>query len=304
MGNFHADLKAKAARAQLSLPPPAEYSEYALRAAALESFLRFVSEALLLFPSPRPHKKKKVLVQIAAASSSLRVGSAVSQEALGQWAGPRVLPRAEDDSFTGAPCQGASPSSSMRGRASVLVSHSSQQSQFVPLSAPSGSSGSGFPPPPPAPSSSFPDELVVLPDSGHVWQWRASSRRYVCARCLSSKRDLNAPELHSCRGHHAQLRDLCTAPDMLGHQVYLFTYASQDKFLLVCKKCGAMFDGGALQGLKDVCNKGFTSVQAKYNWERASTGRHPKAAKFGESRVLDAGILLSQAISAHSSEVP
>ena len=205
MGNFHADLKAKAARAQLNLPPPAEYSEHALRAAALESFLRFVSEALLLFPSPRPHKKKKVLVQIAAASSSLRVGSAVSQEALGPWAGPRVLPRAEDDSFPGALCQGASPSSSMRGRASALVSHSLQRSQFEPLSAPSGSSGSGPPPSPPAPSSSSPDELVVLPDSGHVWQWRASSRRYACSRCLSFKRDLNAPELHSCRGYHAQL---------------------------------------------------------------------------------------------------
>ena len=65
-------------------------------------------------------------------------------------------------------------------------------------------------------------------------------------------------------------------------------------FLIVCKKCGAMYDGGNPVGLKGRCPTYFTGDQNATNWKRAAEGKHPKAAKFREAKVLEPLIALSQ----------
>ena len=221
--------------------------------------------------------------------SSVRVGSAVSLEALGPWAGgPRGSIRIP------------LVSSAREGEASV-------QSAVQPEDSGASSSTVPFCPAPglhvPSQAASVETEgLFVQAPSSHDWQWRPGSRRFVCTKCLSFKRVLEAPDQHVCAGFHRKLHVLCADPDQLGHSLYLFTYSAEEKFLVVCRKCGSLFDGGGLQGLGRTCSKpngGFTSPQTKSNWDRASSGRHPRAAKYGEAKVLDPRIALTQALQAY-----
>ncbi len=243
---------------------------------------------------------------MSASSATLKVGSAACREALGPWAGAQIW---TSQPMSSGARSGEGPPTGTVGSASQQFASSNSRLP-VPLSAPLGSSGSSVPlapspPPPPPPSEALEASsscaLIVMPDSGHVWKWRPESRRYVCGRCLCFKKSLAAPELHRCRGFSTQLQELCSAPQMRGHRLFLFTYAAQDKFLLVCKLCGAMHDGGSLVGLKDKCRGGFTSGQSQTNWTRAASGRHPRA-KHGEGKILNVGVLLEQAITQPQSQ--
>ena len=85
----------------------------------------------------------------------------------------------------------------------------------------------------------------------------------MSAHVVCPANELQAPDLHACRCFSKQLHELCSQPGHNGHNIYLFCYAAVDKFMLVCKQCGAMFDGGALQRLKAPCANAWASPQNK-----------------------------------------
>ncbi len=61
LGNYHADLVAKAARGTLTVPSPNQYVDYESSATTLEAYLRYVAAAMPLFPSPAQTGRRRCL---------------------------------------------------------------------------------------------------------------------------------------------------------------------------------------------------------------------------------------------------
>ena len=96
-GNEHADKQAKFAAARYNRPEPVERELYNMQEVALDAFLRYASEALLLWDAPkrrRPKSKSQAKAKPRPArqpAKNLRVGMASAAEIGGPWLDGQVL---------------------------------------------------------------------------------------------------------------------------------------------------------------------------------------------------------------------
>ena len=122
----------------------------------------------------------------------------------------------------------------------------------------------------------------------HSWRW--NGKRWLCSKCLRfAKRN---PPRDACQGYNPKFAQL-VQEQFRGHELFVAEYRSGEEWLLICKRCGCMAEGGVMLGLRNACNREFRSVCASNNWKRVLKLQHPKPSK-GTARMLENVYPISQ----------
>ena len=217
-GNDRADWWAKHSLSELAQPDPHAVELYKFDAESVSSLVQLAGKTLLFSPSPNQGRSSRKYHQLGQYSKTFCVGLAAAPELLGPWLcgkGAECPITQDEQSSSGAPFQAASQ---------APTTHSVEA--LIPV---------------PAPVGPVPDE-----GTSHVWKW--NGKRWICRKCLRFAK--SRPPADVCLGFHPELTEL--VHNRRGHELIIAEYQSGDAWLIICKKCGKMSEGGHSQTQREV----------------------------------------------------
>ncbi len=300
-----------------------------LQEAALSEFLRFASQALLLWPSPTAGSKKRKLVRCRDTAPSVDSGMLSGREAFvttGPFAGTAGLaapspPSSGDGAGAVEPvasgaCDSAGiavPSTRRRLRGKQPVpSHFQSHSvgpqpqtfsedpatqfrsgaQTARALQPTASSSQLAIRAPSDAASDRPASDATPTVQFHRWSYSRIGGRWVCEICMRSSRLPEPPRRELCPGMSSKLQEL--VQNRRGHSLACCDFPNG--ILFYCMKCGCMTEGTRLAGLGDTCKRKPQSGKAGRNLSRIARLWHPNPGRFGDQQVLQQPVSLDSLV--------
>ena len=260
-GNDHADRIAKQAAERFGRPSPAERDIYRLQEEALESLLRYASEALQLWDTALKGKKRKARPKPLPSrrpSDSLRVGLAAATEMGGPWAAGQVL-------LSDRQLQSGY---SVSGRA------------LLDTKRPGGQQHEGE-------SHTARDSADVPSLGGHVHDWALVADRWICRTCLRRSRSLVKPSVHGCPGRNQVIHSLWQRPQ--GHELAMARTTVDEEVVVICQRCGYYTEGVRAVRLAEPCGGVKTRV-SQATWNRLVKLKHPNTRR-GTAKVMEPALI-------------
>ncbi len=306
----------------MAQPAAHTIQHYKALVVALREYLEYVSQALILWPTPTRGRKKRTLQQTQAPAADLQSGMQSGREVLDSRGAaglstqgtatpppdnPAQPSAASSSAGEGIPTSSSAARDSFARPAAASHSHSQpdlgsiaehcEQPTAVSTSdsrpAQSGSishhsaATSGVRQAPPSRSNAVPPPV---PDAQSQPSHRSVTHTWSEARlggrwiCTVCLRTsrLQNPPRERCPGLSRKLQEL--VDNRQNHNLACCDFPSG--ILVFCTKCGCQTEGTRLAGLASICPRTPQSGKTGRNLSRIQDLMHPNPAKFGDQPVL------------------